>query len=196
MRFVNELAAELRALRYHDRKLDIEVDNRDIRGGDKAWEWIKKGIPLRIEVGPRDVESASVMVARRDAGPRDKAPMPKSELVARIIGILDEMQSGLHARAKAYRAEHTRTIDNRADFEDFFTPKNVRVVAGDERPEIHGGFALAHFSGDTAIETELREKLKVTVRNVPEDIPEALEPGTCPFSGNPSPRRVLFAKSY
>ncbi len=196
MRFVTELQRELKSIRYHDRPLEVEIDARDIRGGEKSWDWVKKGIPLRIEVGPRDVESATVMVARRDQAPRDKASMPRTELAARIVAILDEMQAGMLGRAQAFRKENTRNIETRAELDDFFTPKSVKVVGGDERPEIHGGFALAHFSGDAEIETELREKLKVTVRNIPEDIPEALTPGTCIFTGKPSPRRVLFAKSY
>jgi prolyl-tRNA synthetase len=193
---VDKLKAELRSVRYHDRPIEVEVDTRDIRGGEKNWDWVKKGIPLRVEIGPRDVESGTVMVARRDKSPRDKQSMAVGELVASITTILDEMQSGLYAKALAHRKEHTRVIDTRADFEAFFTPKSVKIVAGDERPEIHGGFALAHWSGDPAIETELKDKLKVTIRNIPEDLPEALGAGTCPFSGQPSPRRVLFAKSY
>ncbi len=193
---VDKLKAELRAVRYHDRPIEVEVDARDIRGGEKNWDWVKKGIPLRVEIGPRDVESGTVMVARRDRAPRDKQSMPVAELVAKITTILDEMQSGLYERALAYRKEHTRVIDSRGEFDAFFTPKSVKIVAGDERPEIHGGFALAHWCGDPAIETELKDKLKVTIRNIPEGLPEAEGSGTCLFSGKPSPRRVLFSKAY
>jgi prolyl-tRNA synthetase len=197
MEFAKSLAAELRGVRYHDRPLEIEVDARDIRGGDKAWEWVKKGVPLRIEIGPRDVESNAVVLSRRDRGPREKETLSRAELVAKITGILDDMQGGLFARALAFRKEHTRVIDSKAELEEFFTPKNKTVSAsGDERAEMHGGFALAHWSGDPAVETELKDKLKVTIRNMPEGVPEALDPGTCIFTGKPSPRRVLFAKSY
>ncbi len=196
MEFVDGLRRELGEQRFHGRPIEIEVDARDVRGGEKSWEWVRKGIPLRIEVGPRDVEQGVVTFARRDRPPREKITMPRAEFVATIGALLDEMQKGLYDRALAHRTEHTRSFDDRAEFEAFFTPKNVRVVGGDERPEIHGGFALAHFCGDPALETELKNKLKVTVRNIPEDIAEALEPGQCLFTGRPSPRRVLFAKAY
>jgi prolyl-tRNA synthetase len=196
MEAVDKLRATLKSIRYHDRLIDVEVDARDIRGGEKSWDWVKKGIPLRIEIGPRDVEAGTVMVARRDKTPRDKQSMKVEELAATITTILDEMQAGLFDRALAYRKEHTRMIDSRGDFDAFFTPKNVKIVGGDERPEIHGGFALAHWSGEASVETELKEKLKVTIRNIPEGIPEAEAPGTCIFTGKPSPRRVLFSKAY
>ncbi len=194
MEFIQGLVAELKAVRYHGRPIEIEIDARDIRGGEKSWEWIKKGVPLRIEVGPRDVEQGSVVVSRRDRGPRDKTPMPRVELVANIATILDDMQAGLLTKAEAFRKEHTRGIDARGDFDAFFTP--ARGAGSDEKSEIHGGFALAHWSGDPAIEAELKDKLKVTIRNIPEGVAEADGPGTCIFSGAPSPRRVLFAKAY
>jgi prolyl-tRNA synthetase len=196
MEFVEALRRELGALRYHGRPVEVEVDARDVRGGEKTWEWVRKGVPVRIEVGPRDVEKGAVMFARRDRSPRDKASLSRADFVAGFCALLDEMQTGLYDRALAFRREHTRRIDDRAEFEAFFTPKSVRMVGGDERPEIHGGFALSHWCGDPAVEAELKNKLKVTIRNVPDDIPEALEPGTCLFTGRPSPRRVLFAKAY
>jgi prolyl-tRNA synthetase len=193
MAFAKALKDELRTVRFHDRPLEIEIDARDIRGGEKSWEWVKKGVPLRIEIGPRDVESGSVVVARRDRSPRDKATLTRGELVSTIVQTLDEMQDGMLERARAFRKEHTRNIESRAELDAFFTPKNA---GGEERAEIHGGFALVHWSGDPAVETELKDKLKVTIRNIPDDIPEALEPGTCIFTGKPSQRRVLLAKSY
>jgi prolyl-tRNA synthetase len=196
MGFIEALVRDLEELRFCGRPLEIEVDARDLRGGEKNWDWIKKGVPLRIEVGPRDVESGSVVVSRRDKGPKDKTVLKREELVGTIVATLGDMQRGLYERALAFRKDNTRFIDSRAEFEAFFTPTDVRVVGGDEKVGIHGGFAFAHFSGDAAVEAELRERLKVTVRNLAEDVPEALEPGTCIFSGKPSARRALFAKAY
>ncbi|MFO0614086.1 MAG: aminoacyl--tRNA ligase-related protein [Polyangiaceae bacterium] len=190
MEYATSLRAELKTLRFHDRLLDVDIDARDMRGGEKSWEWIKKGVPLRIEIGPRDVEAGNVSVAQRTKSPRDKAIVSRAEFVTSVLETLDAMQATLLDRARAFRAEHTRSIDTRADFDAFFTPKPGAAEA------VHGGFALAHFAGDAAVEQELKEKLKVTVRNIPQDIPSALEPGTCIFTGQPSTRRVLFAKSY
>ncbi len=198
MEAVHSLAAELRALRYHGRNLEVEIDARDIRGGEKNWDWIKKGAPLRIEIGPRDVESGTVVVSRRDRGPKDKASMAQTDLVGSILSLLDDMQSGLYQRALAFRNEHTRKVTTRAELEDFFTPKQVKNVGGDERPEIHGGFAVCPFAGGAELEGELREKLKVTVRNIPDELQtdEWRGEGKCPFTGEKTDTVAVFAKAY
>ena len=194
--YIDALAKELREQRLGERRVEVEVDRRDIRGGDKQWEWVKKGIPLRVEIGPRDVDGGVVMVARRDRPVKDKTSMPRGEFVARIVEILGEMQAGLFERARAFRDENTRVIDSRADFDAFFSEKG-----GDK--EISGGFALAHWSGDPAVEAEVKDKYKVTIRCIPtggfDGAPwaDALAgEGRCIFTGNPSPQRVVFAKSY
>ncbi len=196
MAFVESLKKELRSIRYHERLLDIEVDDRDMRGGDKSWEWIKRGIPLRIEIGPRDVEANAVTLYSRDKGPKERVSMAREELVGTVTWLLDEMQKNFFNKALAHRKEHSRFIDDKKEFEAFFTPKKSAQVDGEERTEIHGGFAFSHFSGDSAVEEDLKARLKITIRNVPDDVPEALEPGTCIFTGKPSARRVIFAKSY
>ncbi|NUP13649.1 MAG: proline--tRNA ligase [Polyangiaceae bacterium] len=199
MEYVHALAAELRTVSYHGRYVQVEIDERDIRGGEKNWEWIKRGVPLRVEIGPRDVESGSLMLSRRDRGSRDKVSMPRVELEETVATILDDIQNGLYQRALAFRKEHTRWVSSRAEFEDFFTPKSVKMVGADERPEIHGGFALCPFSAGAEVETELREKLKVTVRNIPDQIPDggpALKDARCIFTGAPAEKFALFAKSY
>jgi prolyl-tRNA synthetase len=186
--FVQELAAELRAQKLFGRAVEVEVDLRDLRGGDKQWEWVKKGAPLRLEVGPRDVDSGSVMVARRDRPVKEKAAMTRGELVGRVSEILEDIQRTLFERAKAYRDANLRNVDAWSDLVAFFTPKNA------ERPEIHGGFAMAPWCGGAACEAKVKDDLKVTIRCVPEGAtPEA---GRCVVCGEASPRRVLFAKSY
>ena len=150
------------------------------------WQWIKRGIPLRVEIGPRDLEAGSVFVGRRDTG--TKAGMPRAEFLATIVDVLEEMQSGMLQRAKDFREANSRVIDSEADFREFFTPANA------SQPEIHGGFAWAHFCGDPELEDKLQKELKVTVRCIP--YVDSAEPGTCIFTGKPSPQRVVFAKAY
>jgi prolyl-tRNA synthetase len=193
--YIDALAAEVRAMRFGDRPIEIEVDRRDIRGGDKMWEWVKKGIPLRIEVGPRDVDGGVVMLARRDRPTKEKASMARAELVAGIGGILDDMQKGLYARARAFRDANARVINTRADFDAFFTPKNER--------EIHGGFALSHWCGAASCEASLKEALKVTIRCIPLGgavgapwEPKLHEDGPCVVCGKDGKGRVVFAKAY
>jgi len=154
----------------------------------KSWEWIKKGAPVRIEIGPRDLEKGTVALARRDKSPKDKSFVAATDVPAQIVGILDEIQATLLARATAFRDENTKKIDSKEEFYAYFTPKNAN------KPEIHGGFALTHWNGSAAVEEQIKTDLKVTIRCIPfEDTPEA---GTCPFSGEPSRQRVIWAKSY
>jgi prolyl-tRNA synthetase len=191
MDWCNALAADLRKQTYDGVPVRVELDGRDLRGGDKVWQWIKKGVPLRLEVGPRDIDKDSVFMARRDRGPKEKASVGRAELVATIGTLLQEMQDGLLARATAFRAANTRTIDSKAEFYEYFTAPATKD-ANDPTP-IHGGFALTHFGGDVEVEKTIKDDLGVTVRCIPLDDGEA---GTCPFSGKPSSKRVVWAKSY
>jgi prolyl-tRNA synthetase len=182
-----ELKQQLEDQNYMDGRVRVEFDDRDIRGGEKAWSWIKKGIPLRVEVGPRDMEAGSVFVGRRDRAPKDKESMPVQQFVSGIANLLDEMQAGLLGKAKAFQKEHTREITTEADFVEFFTPKNI------DTPEIHGGFASMGFCCDSELEDKIAKEYKVTVRCIPNATVD--EVVTCVFTGQPG-KRVIFAKSY
>jgi prolyl-tRNA synthetase len=185
--YCDALARELNDTRYHEGFVRAEVDKRDMRGGDKNWQHIKKGVPIRLEVGPRDMASGSVFMARRDKAHRDKSGVPRDQFVKTVGSILDEIQAGLFAKALAAREAVTRKIDSAEEFIEFFTPKNA------DKPEIHGGFALCHWSDDPVLTAKLAE-LKVSIRCIPLDAPH--EVGKCLFSGKPSNQRAIFAKSY
>jgi prolyl-tRNA synthetase len=185
------LKKELEAQSYAGAPVRVHLDARDMRGGDKAWEWIKKGAPIRLEIGPRDLDKGSVFLGRRDLGPKQKRDVPRSELVSGIGTLLQEIQDALYQRALAFRAEHTRDIDREEDFYAYFTAPATKSP-NDPTP-IHGGFAMTHFDGDPALEAKIKNDLGVTVRCVP--IAPG-EPGTCPFTGRPSAKRVVWAKSY
>jgi len=185
--YCESLRKELHATSWHGRPLDVEFDDRDLRGGEKLWHWIKNGIPLRLEVGPRDVAGKVVSLGRRDKGPRERVNLDRRVFVETVGDILDEIQSGLFERARKFRSQHTVEIDSKEEFYDFFTPENS------EKPEIHGGFALAHWNGSAEVEEQISKDLKVTIRCLPLEEGEA---GTCPFSGQKSERRALFAKAY
>jgi prolyl-tRNA synthetase len=182
-----ELKQQLEDQNYMDGRVRVEFDDRYMRGGEKAWSWIKKGIPLRVEVGPRDMEAGSVFVGRRDRAPKDKQSMPVQQFVGGIANLLDEMQAGLLAKAKAFQKEHTCEITTEADFVEFFTPKNI------DAPEIHGGFASMGFCCDSELEDKIAKEYKVTVRCIPNATVD--EVVTCVFTGQPG-KRVIFAKSY
>ncbi len=184
---VETLARELAALRYHGRPVAVEIDRRDI-GGARLWEWIKKGIPLRVEIGMREVRDRAVFVGRRDKPHAERTAIPREEFVRRLPALLDEIQQALYDRALDYREAHTRSIDRWEDFTAFFTPRNA------EKPEIHGGFAKAPWCGDAACEARIKEALTVSIRCLPFEEAEAL--GPCIACGQPGRHRAVFAKAY
>ena len=197
MAFCDKLIAELRTKNYGGRVIEVEYDTRDIRGGDKTWQWIKRGAPIRLEIGPRDVAEESVFMARRDRGAKEKESVKAAEFVARVPEILQEIQDGLFAKAKAFRKEHTRAIDTKDEFYDYFT---APATGENEPTPIHAGFAMTHFNGDPKLEEQIKNDLAVTVRCIPLDgqglCDDEGQPGTCPFTGEPSAKRVVWAKSY
>ncbi|HSO19901.1 MAG TPA: His/Gly/Thr/Pro-type tRNA ligase C-terminal domain-containing protein, partial [Desulfosarcina sp.] len=187
MAYVDALAAALRGITYVGRDLVVEVDDRDI-GGARGWDWIKKGIPVRVEIGPRDIAGDSVFVARRDRAHRDKTAMGRQAFIAGLPAMLDDIQSRRFERARRFREAHTRHVDDRQTFYDWFTPKNA------EKPEIHGGFAMSPWCGQAACESTIKEDLNVTIRCIPLDAPK--EAGSCICCGRPADQRVVFAKAY
>lgn len=177
--YCDKLARELGAVAYHEGKVRVEVDKRDLRGGDKIWQHIKKGVPIRLEVGPRDMAADSVFLGRRDKAHRDKAGVPRVDFIKNVASILDEIQNTLLDRATKARDAATHKIDSAKDFEEYFKGS--------------GGFAMCHWSEDPRLAAKLAE-LKVTIRCIPLDGSE--EQGTCLYSGKPSTKRAIFAKSY
>jgi len=158
--------------------LFYKIDDRDhVKPGRKFNEWELKGIPIRIEIGPRDCENNEVVVVRRDTG--EKVAMPMEGLREKLEALLDEIQASLLERARQRMADNTHTVD---DFDDY--KKRVK----------QGGFFKIHWCGKDACETRLQERTKSTIRCIPFDAPE--ESGACIVCGEASERRVIAAQAY
>ena len=183
--YCESLLEELRQQTFAGEKLQVLLDDRDLRGGEKNWQHIKQGVPLRVEVGPKDLANNNVFVARRDTG--EKSSQPRDEFVGTVSSTLAEIQDALFNRALQLRESNSRTIDNLDEFRQYFTPDNL------DDPEIHGGFANAHFVDEPAV-NEILKPMKVTVRCLPLDAAD--EQGVCLFTGKPSRQRAVFAKAY
>ncbi|MDY6915808.1 MAG: proline--tRNA ligase [Candidatus Cloacimonadota bacterium] len=188
MNFINELQQKIRQLRYEENKIIVKLDDRDLTGGERTWYWIKKGIPIRLEIGPRDIAKNSVFMGRRDKQPRDKISIGKNIFVEKLPAILSEIQDNIFNKALKFRENNTQKIDDKEEFYEFFTSKNKK------KPEIHGGFALSHWCGKTECEEKIKDDLRVTIRNIPLNSPKEI--GTCICCGRTSNRRVIFAKAY
>jgi prolyl-tRNA synthetase len=146
--------------------------------GFKFTAWEVKGVPLRIEVGPRDVAAGRVTLVRRDT--RQKTAVPLDTLAATVEALLAEIQTDLFAAAKRMLAEHTAGVDDYATLAD-------RVAA-------NAGWSLAHWCGDAACEARVKTETKATIRCIPRDLP--LEPGRCIVCGGMSEQRAIFARAY
>jgi prolyl-tRNA synthetase len=188
MEYCHRLEGELRNVMFGGEHLHVKVDESEERTGDKIWSWVKKGVPVRIEIGPREIEDDSVFIAHRNKGKKERFQQKRKAFISGVTKQLESIQNELYRKALSFREEHTGIIDSKEEFIDFFTPDNT------ETPEIHGGFALSHWCGDVAVEEQIKEDLNVTIRCIPQDGEQ--EEGTCVYSGRPSSQRVIFAKAY
>lgn len=171
---VKEITAELRK-----HNVTVKFDNRDThKPGFKFAEWELKGVPVRLAIGPRDLENGTVEVARRDT--REKKVMRMDTVAVDVLVLLDEIQKNVYQKALKFRETMTTRVDNFAEFKKVMEEK--------------GGFILAHWDGTKETEAAIKEETKATIRCIPLDAPE--ETGVCVYSGKPSSRRVLFAQAY
>lgn len=165
----------------------VIIDTRDLRGGEKSWEWIKKGIPLRIEIGPRDVDSNCAMVSRRDRSHKEKESVSAQALPQHASQLLGDIQTNLYTQAKRYRDAHIRDdIDSLEGLKAFFGTESNSTDAP-------GGFVLSKWCEDPATE-KLLDDLKVTIRCLP--LNQRGTTGRCILTGKPATTDVLIAKSY
>lgn len=186
--YADAIAERLRRCQFHGQFISVQVDKRDKRGGEKNWEWIKKGVPLRIEVGPRDIEGQAMMVSRRDLPHKDKATVDLDKIGDEVVALLGAIQKNYYQQARQFRDSNIRTdITDFESLKKFFKPKN------EEKPEIHGGFVLAKWCGD--VETEkLLDEHKISIRCLP--LQQSGNEGKCILTGKPATLDAIFAKSY
>ncbi|MCG8583167.1 MAG: proline--tRNA ligase, partial [Pirellulales bacterium] len=185
LEYCNSLKQELSAQVYSGGNVRVHIDDRDLRGGEKKWQHVKRGVPLLVDIGPKDVAKDGVCIVRRDVG--DKTFPPRQEFVETVTQTLEDMQNALFDRAKDLRDDNTRSVDSLDDLTEYFTPSSA------DKPEIHGGFAVCHFN-DGPEADEYLKKNKLTIRCIPLDGED--DPGTCILTGNPSAKRSILAKAY
>lgn len=170
----NKISADLRA-----KGISVKFDDRDTyKPGWKFAEYELKGVPLRIAMGPRDIENGTVELARRDT--LTKEIVNQDGLVERIENLLVEIQESLYNKAKNFRDEHITEVNTFDEFKEILETK--------------GGFISAHWDGTSETEEQIKKSTKATIRCIPNSVIH--EDGVCVFSGKPSTKRVLFAKAY
>jgi prolyl-tRNA synthetase len=171
---VSEISTALRKQGY-----SVKFDNRDnLKPGFKFAEWELKGVPVRIAIGPRDLENGTVEVARRDT--KEKQLMKMDDVANAIPRLLDDIQSNIYQKALKFRSEKMTKVESYDEFK--------RVL--DEK----GGFVLAHWDGTSQTEAAIKDETKATIRCIPLDATN--ETGKCIYSGKASSKRVVFARAY
>jgi len=170
----DQLAADLRKA-----GVSVKYDNRDTyKPGWKFAQYELQGVPVRIAIGPKDLEKGSVELARRDT--LTKEYVAQDNVVEKVKGLMIEIQENLYNRAKDYRDSHITEVDTFDEFKEVLKTK--------------GGFISAHWDGTSETELRIKNKTKATIRCIPMD--QKQKEGKCVFTGNPSSQRVLFAKAY
>lgn len=171
---VNEIMAKLKA-----RGISVKYDNRDTqRPGWKFAEYELKGVPVRLAIGPRDLENGSIEVARRDTLEKSTEKLENIDQV--VEDLLEAIQKNIYDKAFKFRTENTTKVDSYDEFKELLNTK--------------GGFFLAHWDGTSETEIKIKEETKATIRCIPFDAPD--EEGVCMVTGKPSHRRVIFALAY
>jgi prolyl-tRNA synthetase len=171
------------ANKLKSQNIRVEIDLKEKSNGEKIWGWIKKGVPLRIEIGAKEVTNNSVFMARRDKAPNEKETIEINKFIENAAKLLTEMQDGLFKKAKNFQEEHTITVSSREEFYQFFSQDAEK-----------SGFVMAHWIGDDKTEGQLKQELKVTARCIPLKSKKSL--GKCIFTDQENAPLTMFARAY
>jgi prolyl-tRNA synthetase len=188
--YARRVADEIRARTFAGgRPIEVLVDDTLYEARDKKWKWVKRGVPILLELGPKDMANDGVSYLRRDRGPTEYVRGGREELVAGIGALLDEIQTGYLEQARAFQRERTRR-----DITDFEAFKTYFAEAGDEAAASEQpGFVVAKWCGDAACEEKARD-LGVTIRCLPFE--QSGTEGTCVIDGRPATTDAVFARAY
>ena len=178
---LNSISERVRIIKADLEKAGISVkyDDRDNhKPGWKFADYELKGVPIRIAIGPRDFENSTLEIARRDT--LEKETIPMTVVIAHIKNLLEDIQANIYRKALKFRSENTFYVNKWSEF--------LEII------DNQGGFLMAHWDGTPETEEKIKDETKATIRCISFDTPD--EEGSCIYSGKPSKRRVLFARSY
>ena len=178
---LNQISEKVNIIKKNleNKGISVKYDNRDThKPGFKFAEYELKGVPVRIAIGPRDIENNTLEIARRDT--LEKEIKPQEGIEDYIVNLLNNIQENIYSKALKFREENTYSVDTYDEFKDIIENK--------------GGFVLAHWDGSAETEQKIKNETKATIRCIPLDAQE--EEGKCIYTGKPSNKRALFAKAY
>lgn len=182
LNYCEALKANLQA-QVFEQPIRVELDLSDKRPGDKTWGWIKKGVPIRLEIGAKEISQDTVFMGRRDFAPNQKSAISRQEFIEKAPALLNEIQNNLFERARKFKEIHTFTAKTKEEFYSYFNEKSDK-----------DGFVQAFWSQDQKTEQALKQELKVTARCIP--MSTKSQTGTCIFTGQSDATLTVFARSY
>jgi prolyl-tRNA synthetase len=179
IKYVKNLQESLNNISYHNKNIEVKIDSRNLRGGEKKWLWIKKGVPLILEIGPKDIENSNIMFTRRDT--LEKSVLSTDKFLKTLTTILDDMQNNLFEKANKFLQDNTHTLNDKDQFYKFFSKNKNK------------GFVKAYFCENEEEEEKIKKDLSVTVRCL--DLDESKE-DKCIFCSKKTKKLATFAKAY
>ena len=175
---ISEVALKIKKA-LEDKGISVKYDDRDTyKPGWKFAEYEFKGVPIRLALGPRDLENNTIEVARRDT--LEKEILQQADIESKVEHLLEQIQKKLYHKALSFRENNTHVVDSWDEFKDVIENK--------------GGFVLAHWDGTSETEEKIKDETKATIRTIPFSENESV--GKCIFTGKASKQRVVFAKAY
>ena len=181
--YCNQLQKELSSHAYFGSKIRCFVDEREERAGEKSWDAVKKGYPIRIEIGPRDIEKGKVLVFLRTKDKKERLEISRSQVCIQLEDLLNQVHDELYQDACSYRESHMVKANSLEEFGAFFKSDQTKNL-----------FVKAPFNGDRKVEETIRKDYGVTVRCIPFEQSQNRSP--CLFTKRPDAKEALFAKSY
>ena len=186
LKFCENLKKEVEGIKYFSSNITLEIDSSDMRGGEKKWKWIKNGVPLIVEIGPKEIENKELFVQRRDT--LEKKSYKKDLFLYSVVEILDNIQKTLFDKAKNFLHENIKKVDDKGEFYTFFS-QNEKEDFGMEN-----GFIKAYFCQDEKEEELIKKELSVSLRVIPFD--QQNKEGSCIFCKKKCKTEAVFAKAY
>jgi prolyl-tRNA synthetase len=178
------LASQLRDQYYGKEPLRVHVDKRDLGGGVKKWEWVKKGVPLRVEIGPRDLEEGKVCLQRRDQAPNEKSFISQEEFLLGVVATIENIHTSLLDRARRFRDENIIDCNDLDYFEKHWKDSNPNP-----------GWLVTPWAGTREEEEEISKRLKISIRCLPIDWQDESDT-PCFMTGKPTKSRAIWGRSY
>ncbi len=166
-----------------NKEIRMEIDLQEKTPGERIWGWIKKGVPIRLEIGMKEVENNAVFMGRRDLQPSDKKSVNLNEFISNVSNLLDEIQSNLFNKANDFLKNNSHKASTKEEFCQYFQDEDKQ-----------GGFISAYWIGDEETEKYLKEEFKVTARCIPLKTEHQI--GKCIFTGKDGAKLTIFARSY